>query len=1417
MKENTEESTKQAAEQAEQWPARREKLLAELLREEGIELDDARRIARRRDSKDLPLSFAQQRLWLLDQLEPGNPAYIIPKFTRLSGNVDPDVLARALGEIVRRHESLRTRFPVREGQPQQLIASPGTPFPLPLIDIQSLPPALRAAEAQRQAQEEAVRPFDLAAGPLVRGRVLRLGASEHILLLAMHHIVSDGWSMGVLMRELGRLYEAFSVGAASPLAELPIQYADYALWQRQWLRGEVLARQLDYWRVQLHEAPPKLELPLDHPRPPLQGWRGASHELHLDRQPTATLKELSRDHRVTLFMTLVAAFKVLLYRYSGQSDLVVGTPIAGRTRSEVEGLIGFFINTLPLRTRLDPQQSFTALLEQEKEVCLGAYAHQDLPFEKLVEELQPERSLSHTPLYQVAFALQNMPLEPLEIHGVDVGRVNIEGNTTKFDLTLSLMEERGGALAGSLQYNTDLFEVTTIERLGEHYLRLLQGIATDPGQRLYELPLLSAADRQQVLLEWNRTAKDYQGQCLHEMFEQQVERTPEALAVVFEREQIAYRSLNERANQLAHYLRRLGVGPETLVGVCLERSLEMVVALLAVLKAGAAYVPLDPEYPRERLSFMMEDAQASVLLTMDGLKGTLPSHDTELIALDKDWPLIAKEGDQNLPLRMTTDNLAYVIYTSGSTGKPKGAMITHRGIHNRLLWMQEEYGLDETDRVLQKTPYSFDVSVWELFWPLLTGARLVVARPLGHQDSGYLVRLIKEQEITTIHFVPSMLQVFLDEPQCGNCQTLRRVICSGEALPLATQERFHAKMAATLYNLYGPTEVSVDVTHWRCQPGDSSWRVPIGKPISNTQIYLLDEYLQPAPIGAPGELCIGGEGLGRGYHRRPELTAEKFIPNAFSSEAGARLYRSGDLARFQPDGNIEFLVRLDHQVKVRGMRVELGEIEALLNEHPGVHEAVVVVREYGPADQRLVAYLVPDQEQAFTVRRLIELEKEHAFSAGDRYELPNGMTVAHLNKGETDFLYREIFEDQAYSRHGIRLTEGSVVFDVGANIGLFALFVARACRNPRIYAFEPIPPVFRILQTNMILYGLDARLFDCGLSDETRTDVFTYYPHLSLVSGRYANVTDEQEVIKSFLLNQPQTETERPLSDSLLDELLSERLKSEHFTCQLKTISEVIRREGIEVVDLLKIDVEKSEVDVLLGIAAEDWPKIRQIVVEVHDFEGRLSRVRELLTGHGFSLQSDQDDSLKETGLHNVYAIRNEILAASATESPVSEPDRKWCSTNELARDVRSHLRERLPSYMVPDIYVVIEALPLSSNGKVDRRALPVPDENALKAQKPYAPPRTTTEEIIASIWAELLQVERVGIDDNFFELGGHSILATQSISRIRQLFQVELSLRVHFEAPTIAQLAQSIVAHESSPGRTEKIAKILKRVQEST
>lgn len=1417
MKENTEESTKQAADQAEQWPVQREKLLTELLREEGIELDDARRIARRRDSKDLPLSFAQQRLWLLDQLDPGNPAYVLPKFARLSGNVDLDVLTQALGEIVRRHESLRTTFPVREGQPQQLIASPVTPFPLPLLDIQSLPPALREAEAQRLAQEEAVRPFDLAAGPLVRGRVLRLGAGEHILLLAMHHIVSDGWSMGVLMRELGRLYEAFSVGAASPLAELPIQYADYALWQRQWLRGEVLAEQLDYWSAQLREAPSKLELPLDHPRPSLQGWRGASHYLHLDRQPTDTLKGLSRDHGVTLFMTLCAAFKVLLYRYSGQTDLVVGTPIAGRTRSEVEGLIGFFINTLPLRTRLDPQQSFTALLGQEREVCLGAYAHQDLPFEKLVEELQPERSLSHTPLYQVAFALQNMPLEPLEIQGVDVGRVHIEGNTTKFDLTLSLMEERGGALAGSFQYNTDLFEVTTIERLGEHYLRLLQGIATDPGQRLYELPLLSAADRQQVLLEWNRTAKDYQRQCLHEMFEQQVERTPEALAVVFEREQITYRVLNGRANQLAHYLRRLGVGPEALVGVCLERSLEMVVALLAVLKAGAAYVPLDPEYPRERLSFMMEDAQASVLLTMDGLERALPSHDTELIALDKDWPLIAKEGDHNPPLTVTTDNLAYIIYTSGSTGKPKGAMITHRGIHNRLLWMQEAYGLDETDRVLQKTPYSFDVSVWEFFWPLLTGARLVVARPGGHQDSGYLVSLIKEREITTIHFVPSMLQVFLDEPQCGNCQTLRRVICSGEALPLATQERFHAKMGATLYNLYGPTEVSVDVTHWRCQSGDSAWRIPIGKPISNTQIYLLDEYLQPAPIGAPSELCIGGEGLGRGYHRHPELTAEKFIPNAFSSEAGARLYRSGDLARFQPDGNIDFLGRLDHQVKVRGMRVELEEIEALLNEHPGVHEAVVVVREYGPGDQRLVAYLVPDSEQAFTVRRLIELEKQHALSAADRYELPNGMTVAHLNKGETDFLYREIFEDQAYSRHGIRLTEGSVVFDVGANIGLFALFVARACRNPRIYAFEPIPPVFRILQTNMILYGLDARLFDCGLSDETRTDVFTYYPHLSIVSGRYADVTEEQEVIQSFLLNQPQTDTERPLSDSLLDELLSERLKSEHFTCQLKTISEVIRQEGIEVIDLLKIDVEKSEADVLLGIDAEDWPKIRQIVVEVHDFEGRLSRVTELLTRHGFSLRSDQDDALKDTALYNVYAVRNDLLAASATESPVSEPGRKWCSTNELTRDVRSHLRERLPSYMVPDIYVVIEELPLSSNGKVDRRALPVPDENALKAEKPYAPPRTATEEIIASIWAELLQVERVGIDDNFFELGGHSILATQSISRIRQLFQVELSLRVHFEAPTIAQLAQSIIAHELSPGRTEKIAKILKRVQEST
>ncbi|MGB8509117.1 MAG: amino acid adenylation domain-containing protein, partial [Pyrinomonadaceae bacterium] len=817
-----------------------------------------------------------------------------------------------MSEIVRRHESLRTTFSVVEAEPVQVIAAAAS-VPLPVTDISLLPDAAREEEARRLLSEEARLPFDLEGGPLLRASLLRLAEDEHILMLVMHHIVSDGWSMGVLVRELTALYEAYLEGRESPLEELSIQYADYAVWQREGLQGEVLAEQLSYWREQL-EGVAVLDLPTDHPRPAVQSSRGAVRTFLLSREVSEGLRELSRREGATLFMVLLAGWQALLSRYSGQEDIAVGTPIAGRGRREVEGLIGFFINTLVLRAKVDGAESFRELLRDVREACLGAYGHQELPFEKLVEELQPERNMSHSPLFQVMFVFQNAPHEELRLPNLSLTPVQIEVGAARFDMTLG-MSESGGLINGAVEYNTDLFEEETIVRFLEHFESLLEGIVAGPEMPLAQLPLLTVKEERRLLVEWNDTARAYpQDKRLHEFFEEQAARTPDAVAVVFEGHEVKYAELNRRANQLAHYLHARGVGPDVPVGILMERSVEMVAGLLGVLKAGGAYMPLDPDYPVERLGYMLANAAAPVLLAQSRLLERLPEQSASVVYVD-DWTVFAGESESN-PVRLTSEeNIAYVIYTSGSTGQPKGVMIPHKGICNRLLWMQDTYLLTPQDRVLQKTPFSFDVSVWEFFWPLMTGACLVVARPGGHQEPAYLVKLLAEQRITTLHFVPSMLQVFLEEKELDRCKWVRHVMCSGEALPFDAQARFFSKMDAELHNLYGPTEASVDVTFWRCRPAEFTRSVPIGKPIANTTVYVLDAQMQPVPVGVAGELYIGGEGLARGYVNRPELTAERFVPHPFSHQGGAQLYRTGDIVRYLADGNIEFLGRADAQVK----------------------------------------------------------------------------------------------------------------------------------------------------------------------------------------------------------------------------------------------------------------------------------------------------------------------------------------------------------------------------------------------------------------------------------------------------------------------------------------------------------------------
>jgi amino acid adenylation domain-containing protein/thioester reductase-like protein len=907
---------------------------------------------------NLPLSFAQRRLWFLSQLEPQSSAYNIPAAIRLTGKLNIAALEQSINEIVRRHETLRTTFTVVDGEPVQVIGA-AAKLQLPIIDLQTLPETERETEALRLATLEAQTPFNLEQDSLLRVSLLRLGEQDHVILFTMHHIVSDGWSTGILIRELTTLYKAYDSSQPCHLPELPIQYVDFALWQRQWLQGEVLNNQLNYWKQQLGGELPVLELPTDRPRPAIQTYRGATESFALSPSLTAALKNLSQQEGVTLFMTLLAAFKVLLHRYTQQDNILVGTPIANRNRSEIEGLIGFFVNTLVLRSNLTANLSFKQLLAQVREVTLGAYAHQDLPFEQLVEELQPRRNLSHSPLFQVMFILQNTATEVIQLPDLTLEELTAENNTAKFDITLSLSEAEEG-LQGGIEYNTDIFDAAKITRMLGHFQVLLEGIVANPQQHLSQLPLLTANEQHQLLVEWNNTQTEYpQDLCIHQLFEAQVEKTPDAVAVVFENQQLTYRELNQRANQLAHYLQKLGVKPEVLVGVYVERSLEMLIGILGILKAGGAYLPLDPTYPQDRLAFMLENSQVSLLLTQQNLLESLPNLQAKVVCLDSNTKTLAHERLENPVHSVTPENLVYVIYTSGSTGRPKGAMNTHRAIYNRLLWMQDYCQLTLADRVLQKTPFSFDVSVWEFFLPLLVGARLVIAQPDGHRDSNYLVNIIIQQQITTVHFVPSMLQVFLGEPEVEKYNCLRRVICSGEALSIELQKRFFTRLNAELHNLYGPTEAAVDVTFWECKKDSIvTTTIPIGYPIANIQIYLLDRHLNPVPIGVAGELYIGGIGVGRGYLNSVELTAQKFIPNPFSHELGARLYKTGDLARYLTNGEIEYLGRIDYQVKIRGFRIELGEIETVLSQHEDVQVSCVIVREDNPGDKRLVAYIV---------------------------------------------------------------------------------------------------------------------------------------------------------------------------------------------------------------------------------------------------------------------------------------------------------------------------------------------------------------------------------------------------------------------------------------------------------------------------
>jgi amino acid adenylation domain-containing protein len=895
----------------------------------------------------LLLSSPERSLWFFDRLHPQSCVYNIPLTFQLTGSLDIQILEKSFYQIIKRHEILRTAFVEVDGQPSKVIAE-DLNFELLVVDLTDVTENEKKTKADRLAEAEARQPFDLESESLIRAKLLCLQADKFWLLITFHHIIFDGWSIDLLFNELTTTYESLSRNSPSPLLDVAIQYVDYAHWQQQWLQSEEYSQQIDYWRQQLANIPPLIELPSDRPRPSIQSYRGDRYTLNLSENLSKALKVFSRQEGVTLFMTLLTAFKTLLYRYSDRTDIIVGSPFANRNLRDTENSIGFFVNTLVLRTQIDANLSFRELLNLVRQVVSGASAHGNLPFEKLVEELQPERDLSYNPLFQVMFAFQ----ERLNTNKCETGLTwNYLGESNRhssmFDLTLDL-EEISTGIKGHLEYNSDLFDRDTIARMAGHFQILLEAIVTNCQEPIATLQLLTPAEKQQILIDWNNTQIDYpHDKCIHQLFEEQVERTPDAIAVVFEGQQLTYSELNSRANRLAHYLQTLAVKPEVLVGICVDRSLEMVVGLLGILKAGGAYVPLDPAYPQERLAYMLEDSQVSVLLTKEKLVAQLLSHQAQIICLDREEE-IDRYSIDNPQSTIEPNNLAYLIYTSGSTGKPKGVLLAHRGLVNLAQAQGKAFQILPNSRVLQFASLCFDASISEIVMTLIFGASLYLASPEDLLPGNNLTRLLDRSAITHVTLPPSALSVMQPE----EVTKLKVLIvageaCSGELVAKWSKNRL-------FFNAYGPTESTVCATVHLCQT--SSQSPPIGKAIDNTQLYILDERLQPVPIGIPGELHIAGVGLARGYLNRPDLTASKFIAAPFSAREN-RLYKTGDLARYLPNGTIEYLGRIDRQVKIRGFRIELGEVESLLIQHPQIREAVVIAREDIPGDKRLVAYL----------------------------------------------------------------------------------------------------------------------------------------------------------------------------------------------------------------------------------------------------------------------------------------------------------------------------------------------------------------------------------------------------------------------------------------------------------------------------
>ncbi len=1403
--------------------------------------------------KELPLSFAQQRLWFIHQLDRDSRAYYVRGGIRLRGELNIKALEQSLNEIVRRHEVLRTRFISVEGRPIQVI-EPSLKIDLPAIDLRDLPEAEREPRALEIAVAQAERLFDLEQCPLLRVTLIQLGEQDHALAYTLHHIIADHWSMGILINEISMLYMAFSTGAPSPLPELAIQYADFAYWQQQWLQGEMLDKQLSYWKKQLANTPAELKLPTDHPRPAVQTFRGARQSMFVPAEVSGKLHDLSWQEGATLFMTLLAAFQVLLSRYTGQKDIVVGSDIANRNISAIEPLIGFFVNQMVLRTDVSDNPEFVELLQRVRDTCLEAYDHQDLPFEKLVEAVQPERRLNRAPLFQVKFALQNTPQDAaLSLRAITLEPFNFDIEAASFDLLLSLTDT-GQGIRGIFEYNTDLFEADTIAQFGQHFNRLLESIAVDPSQRVADISFLSTEEQQKMLVEWNATSVDYPNdKCIHELFEEQVERTPNAIAAVFDDEQLTYAELNARANQLAHHLIELGVKDEMLVGFCVEKSMDVVVGLLGILKAGGAYLPLDAAYPLERLSFMLEDAQVSVLVTQEKLTATLPTTQwVQTVCLDSDWDLIAEQSKDNPRGVVGPHQLAYVIYTSGSTGRPKGVMLGHSGLCNMVQAQIKAFDVRSDSRVLQLASLSFDASVSEIFMALLSGGTLYIGRRDSLIPGPELINALRENEITTVTLPPSVLAVMESE----GLETLRTIIAAGEHCPLETAQRW-AKVCR-FFDAYGPTETTVCATLGEL---DGS-RVTIGGPIANTSIYILDENLQLVPEGVYGELHVGGVGLARGYLNRPELTAERFIPNPFvtdAASAGERLYKTGDLARWLDDGTIEFAGRIDNQLKVRGYRIEAEEIETLLDSHPEVRTSVVTARENGEGEKHLVAYCVPENA-----------------AGNSRIELWPSVAEFYIYD---DVLYHAMTADerrnQSYKVAINRHVKNKVVLDIGTGKDAILARFCVAAGAEKVYAIELLEDSYKQAKSTIESLGLTDKVtvihgnsMEVELPEKIDVCVSEIVGPIGGCEGAAPIINNAWRFMKDEGVMIPSRSVTRIAAITLPDEFL----ENPGFTKMSGQYVEKVFEEVGHKFDLRLCLRNFSKDDIIsnyqpfesLDFSQQIQPEFQHEIELTINREANLAGFVAWLNLHtvedevinildheycwlpvylpvfypgveveeGDYIRASVSGTFSDNNLNLDYTVKGKLVRQSGDEI---EFDYTTCHHEQifratkfhekifadggvnvlennqpqaLSKKLKTYLQEVLPDYMIPSRFMMIDSLPLTPNGKVDRRALPIPGEVEAGIDRGYVAPRNALESQLAAMWEDLLGVRPVGIRESFFELGGHSLLAVRLMARVKKQFGMDLPISALFQGETIEEFAP-ILDKQSTAWRSSPLVPI--------